>query len=141
MNSTHPSVRQTFYFGHRALLGMFAAFSLLTPALCAAPADQLDFFETRIRPVLVERCYECHSAESKKLKGGLHLDSREGMLTGGDSKKAAVVPNHPEKSLLIEAIRYGNPDLEMPPKNRLPANVVADFESWIRLGALDPRTN
>ena len=98
-----------------------------------APAD-LEFFEKRVRPVLVERCYKCHSATSEKLKGGLHLDSRAGLLKGGDTR-TAVVPGNPEKSLLIEAVRYGNPDLEMPPKARLSEAQIADLVEWVRMGA------
>ncbi len=107
----------------------------------ANPPDPSEFFEKRIRPVLVERCYECHSAESKKLKDGLLLDSRQGLLKGGESGKPALVPNEVERSRLIEAIRYNNADLQMPPKTKLPGAVIADFETWVRLGAFDPRTN
>jgi hypothetical protein len=115
-------------------------FCLLTPPLLALQARRAtgaegnEFFEQRIRPVLVDRCYQCHSAHSEKLKGGLHLDSREGALKGGDTR-AAIVPGDPEKSLLIEAIRYGNPDLQMPPKKKLSEASISDFVSWIRLGA------
>src|SRR3954471_11044851 len=105
-----------------------------------SPGD-LDFFETRIRPVLVERCYKCHSATSEKLKGGLLLDTREGMLKGGESGKPAIVPGAAEKSLVIEAIRYKNEDLQMPPKQKLSAPQIADFVSWVSSGAPDPRTN
>src|SRR5689334_9213970 len=90
----------------------FAAFALEARSVTAA--EGIEFFEQRIRPVLVDRCYQCHSATSEKLKGGLHLDSREGALKGGDTRYA-IVPGDPEKSLLIEAIRYKNPDLQMPP--------------------------
>src|SRR5688500_3684897 len=103
--------------------------------------DQIDFFEKEIRPVLADRCYKCHSASSEKLKGGLLLDTREGMLKGGESGKPSVVPGDAEASFLIEAIRYGNEDLQMPPKERLSAQQVADFIAWINAGAVDPRTN
>lgn len=97
------------------------------------------FFETRIRPVLVEHCYECHSAESGKAKGGLVVDTRGGLLTGGEGG-AAVVPGDPTKSRLLTAVKHLEPDLEMPPKKpRLPASVIADFEAWIKAGAPDPR--
>ena len=108
--------------------------SLASGAEPAADADGLAFFETKIRPVLAERCYKCHSATSEKLKGGLQLDSRAGLLHGGDTR-AAIVPGEPEKSLMMEAIRYGNPDLQMPPKQRLSAAEVADFATWIKAGA------
>jgi len=99
-------------------------------------AEQLQFFEEKIRPVLVTHCYECHSAEADELQGGLSLDNRAASRRGGDSGPA-VVPGDLDESLLIQAIRY---DLfEMPPTGKLPKSVVADFEEWIRLGAPDPR--
>ena len=107
--------------------------------LSAAPAaDGIEFFEKQVRPVLINRCYECHST-AKKTKGGLALDSKEATLRGGDSG-VAIVPGSPEKSKLVEAIRYGNRDLQMPPKGQLPATEVKVLEEWIRLGAPDPRT-
>ncbi len=113
----------------------------LWPGGQAAPADRegIEFFERKIRPVLVDRCYSCHSAQAEKLKGGLHLDSRAGVLKGGESGDPAVVPGEPDKSLLIRAIRYADEDLKMPPKGRLPREVVADFEAWVKRGAPDPR--
>jgi hypothetical protein len=106
----------------------------------AADREGIEFFEKKIRPVLVERCYECHSSLAKQLEGSLSLESRAGVLKGGD-QGAAVVPGDLDKSLLIRAIRYGDKDLQMPPKpaERLPAEVVADFETWIKRGAPDPR--
>jgi hypothetical protein len=98
----------------------------------------LEFFEKKIRPVLVERCYSCHSAKAEKLKGALLLDTRAGLLKGGETGPA-VVPGDPEKSLLVKAIRYTDEDLKMPPKGRLAAGVVADVEAWIKRGAPDPR--
>ncbi len=103
------------------------------------PREQLEFFEKKIRPVLVERCYECHSAAAKKNKGGLTLDTRDGVLKGGDAGPA-LVPGDPEKSKLIEAVRYKNRDLQMPPKSPLPPDQVRDLEQWVKLGAPDPRT-
>jgi hypothetical protein len=100
-------------------------------------AEQLQFFETKIRPVLVTHCYECHAADSKTLQGGLLVDSRDGLLTGGDSGPA-VVPHDLESSLLLSALRYDS--FKMPPQGRLPAAVIADFEKWIQSGAVDPRT-
>src|SRR5687767_2417398 len=94
---------------------------LLLPSAAALGADEAgpEFFESRVRPVLAERCYKCHSEKSEKLKGGLKLDSREALLKGGDNGPA-VVPGEPEKSRLIEAILYHNVDLQMPPKGKLP---------------------
>lgn len=100
--------------------------------------EQMAFFESKIRPVLVEHCYECHSQESEKVKGGLLLDTREASLRGGDTG-AAVVPGDLEKSLLISAISYADDSLEMPPKYKLDDAVIADFRMWIEMGAPDPR--
>jgi hypothetical protein len=98
------------------------------------------FFEKKIRPVLVAECYGCHSPERvKKVKGGLALDTREGLLKGGNSGPV-IVPGSPSRSLLIKALGHGDPSLSMPPKKKLAAAVVRDFEEWIRLGAPDPRT-
>ncbi len=111
---------------------------LATAAHAAQPtAQQVEFFEKRVRPVLAERCYECHSAE-KKQKGGLALDSREATLKGGDTGPALVAGN-PDKSLLIEAVRYTNQDLQMPPKKRLADAEVKALEEWVKMGAPDPR--
>ena len=120
----------------------FAVFALCAFAALPLRAEEpVDFFEKRIRPVLADRCYQCHSASSEKLKGGLLLDTRAGVLKGGESGKPSVIPGDAEASLLIEAIRYGNEDLQMPPKERLTSQQVADFVTWINAGAADPRTN
>ncbi|MDA7610313.1 PSD1 and planctomycete cytochrome C domain-containing protein [Verrucomicrobia bacterium] len=103
----------------------------------AGEDESVAYFEKHVRPLLVEHCYECHS-ESEKIKGGLRLDSRQGWITGGDSGKA-IEPGAPEKSLLLEAIAYNNPDLEMPPRGKLPTSKIAQIEHWIRMGAADPR--
>jgi hypothetical protein len=98
-------------------------------------ADEgVEFFESRVRPVLVEKCFGCHSSQAKKLKGGLRLDSREGVLKGGDSG-AAIVVGAPEKSRLIEAISYKNVDLSMPPKEKLSVGQIADLTAWVKMGA------
>ena len=96
----------------------------------------VEFFEAKIRPVLLEHCYECHSVEAKNVKGGLRLDSREATKQGGDSG-AAVVPKNVEESLLIDALQYES--FEMPPKGKLPDAVIADFKKWVEMGAPDPR--
>lgn len=93
-----------------------------------------EFFERKIRPVLVERCYKCHSGQSEKLKGGLRLDSREGLIRGGDTGPI-VVPGEPHRSRLLEAIRYENQELQMPPKGKLPETEIADIDRWIGMGA------
>ena len=99
-------------------------------------AEQIEFFERQIRPVLVEHCAECHSAGAKEVQGRLRLDSAEGVRRGGESGPA-VVPGKPDASLLIKALRYDG--LEMPPKSRLPAPVIANFVKWVEMGAPDPR--
>jgi hypothetical protein len=99
-------------------------------------AEDFTFFEQRIRPVLVKQCYECHSAQSKSVKGGLLLDSRAGLLRGGDSGPA-MAPGKPDESLLIKALRHE--DFEMPPAGKLAESVIDDFGRWVREGAPDPR--
>ena len=115
---------------------------ILERTICAAaPADArgLEFFEAKIRPVLVQHCYKCHSTSSKKSEGGLLLDSRAGIRKGGD-RGPAVVPGDIDKSLLLDAILHTDADLKMPPKKeRLAKEVLNDFTSWIRMGAPDPR--
>src|SRR5262245_19580897 len=124
---------------HLSCLMAGAILGTQAPTL-AAPGEResMDFFEKKIRPVLVEHCYKCHSVESKKRKGELWLDSRAGIREGGKSGPV-LVPGDPDKSRLLEAIRYRNPDLQMPPDYPLPPAVVADFGMWIRMGAPDPR--
>ena len=100
--------------------------------------DQLAFFEKKIRPVLVAKCYQCHSAQAEKVKGGLLLDTREGIRMGGASGHA-VEPGDLKGSLLITAIRSDKKDQMMPPKEKLPPEVIADFEKWVLMGAPDPR--
>ncbi|MFM8470470.1 MAG: PSD1 and planctomycete cytochrome C domain-containing protein [Limisphaerales bacterium] len=104
-----------------------------------ASPTEFDFFERRIRPVLAQHCYECHSAQSKSLKAGLRVDTRDGLRLGGKSGEPAVVPGDAEKSLLLKAILHTSADLQMPPKKKLSPQQVADFETWIRSGAPDPR--
>ncbi|MDF1741075.1 MAG: PSD1 and planctomycete cytochrome C domain-containing protein [Verrucomicrobiales bacterium] len=113
---------------------------LITDLSLAVESTDTAFFESKIRPVLVENCYKCHSVESGKSKGGLLLDTQAGTLQGGDNGPA-VVPGKPDESLLVAAISHAQPDLEMPPKKaRLPDGVIADFKRWIESGAADPRT-
>lgn len=100
--------------------------------------DDLVFFEKRIRPLLVRHCYECHSAESKELQGELLVDSRATIRRGG-ATGPAVVPGDPAHSLLIESVRYANPDLQMPPDGKLTESEIADLERWVKIGAPDPR--
>jgi hypothetical protein len=119
--------------------------ALVLPAIArAGEADpltpaQLAFFEQRVRPLLIERCYKCHS-EAKKVNGGLRLDSRRGLIEGGDSGPA-ISPAKPEDSLLIKAVRYQDADLQMPPDGKLAAAELAVLEEWMRIGAPDPRSD
>lgn len=99
-------------------------------------SERFEFFEKKIRPLLVEHCLDCHS-EAKKVQGGLRLDSVEGWSAGGDTG-IAVVPGKPEESLLIEAVKYQG-DLKMPPKGKLSDAAIADLEQWIERGAEDPQ--
>lgn len=107
--------------------------------LIAAPTpQQLDFFESRIRPILAQECYECHSAATKQ-KGGLVLDSRPGWQAGGDSGDA-IKPGDPENSLLLQTLKHEHEDLKMPKNGaKLDAKAIASFGQWIRDGAPDPR--
>jgi cytochrome c553 len=104
------------------------------PRTVAQSTPTSDFFEKRIRPVLAEKCYSCHSAQAKKLKASLLLDSRDGMLKGGETGPA-ISPGKPNQSLLIKAIRWTDKDLQMPAKEQLPKDVIADFEQWVAAGA------
>ena len=123
---------------------LLLAFGLAAAILHASAEEtfstaQINFFERKIRPVLVKKCYECHSVKTKA-KGGLVLDSRAGVLQGGSSG-TVLVPGKPEKSLLIRVLKGQEEDMDMPPKeeNRLTENQIADFERWVRMGAPDPR--
>ena len=100
-----------------------------------SPKD-LAFFEEHVRPLLIKRCYSCHSADAEELKGGLALDTRAAWQTGGDSGPA-LEPGKPDESLLIDAVRFEV--LEMPPSGKLPAEEIAILEKWVKLGAPDPR--
>src|SRR3954471_1700963 len=115
-------------------LALVLIFFLAPLALAADDDAGAQFFESKIRPILVDRCYSCHSASAKKLKAGLHLDSQKGLLRGGESGPA-LVPGAPEKSRLIEAVEYKNVDLQMPPKERLGDQQIADLTKWVKMGA------
>ena len=123
-----------------------AAGAIHADELAAAPpsaeeappsAEQVEFFEKEVRPLLVRRCYSCHSSQAKSVRGGLLLDSRQGWQLGGDSG-TAIRPGKPAESMLIDAVRYRG--LEMPPSGRLPEAEILVLEKWISLGAPDPRT-
>jgi hypothetical protein len=122
------------------LLSLTAGFAI--PGIASAEGAKpdpagIEFFEKHVRPILVESCYSCHSTETKKLKGSLLLDSMPGLLKGGDTGPS-LVPGDPDKSLLVKAIRYTDEDLQMPPKEKLPAERIAAIEAWVKMGAPYP---
>jgi hypothetical protein len=121
-----------------AFLVLTTGAGLLSAARAEPSATDLEFFEKKVRPILVERCYECHSAEAGKSKGGLTVDSRPALLKGGDNGPA-LIAGVPDKSLLITAIRYQKRELQMPPKSPLPAAEQRVLEEWVKRGAPDPR--
>ena len=125
-------------FLHHALLWLWPGCLAIGTGAAELAREHHEFFERKIRPLLAERCYECHSTAKNKSKGGLTLDTRDGLLRGGDTGPS-LVPGDPEKSRLIEAVRYKNRDLQMPPKNPLSPEQVRDLEQWVKLGAPDPR--
>ena len=114
-------------------------FLLLGTAERLRAANPPQFFEEKIRPALIEHCYQCHSSQAELLKADFLLDTRAGIRKGGKSGRDAIIPGDVESSQLIEAIRYGNADLQMPPDGKLPDAVIADFETWVAMGAEDPR--
>ena len=101
-------------------------------------AEQIEYFETHIRPVLADRCYRCHGDDPDDVEAGLNLTHRDGLLSGGE-RGPALSPRNAEKSLIVKAIRYDDDDLQMPPDGKLPAEVIARFEKWVAMGAPDPR--
>jgi hypothetical protein len=112
-------------------------FLLLTFPILASE-QEIVFFEENIRPVLSQQCYSCHSSKIEDIKGGLSLDSKEGVLKGGESGPVIVVGN-PDQSLLIKALEHS--DLQMPPDKKLPDNIINNFKTWIKNGAIDPRNS
>src|SRR5262245_30452690 len=135
---TTSMMRRPTWLRLHARSGAMGMVTTLVFSLSAAEPASLagsSFFEQKIRPVLAEHCYKCHSMKATRLKGGLALDSKERALKGGNTGPA-IVPSKPEASLLLTAIRHADPDLEMPPEEKkLPDEVIADFEKWIRAGA------
>ena len=124
----------------------FLVLPLLAASFAAAADDVqpskegLEFFEKNVRPILIDRCYECHSAQKNSSKGGLILDSRDGAYKGGD-EGPSVIPGDLEKSLLIKAVRYTDPEFSMPPKKtggKLPDDKIAILEEWVKMGAPMP---
>ncbi len=114
-------------------------FTLIAGQLNAQSSGD-ELFEKKIRPILADNCYACHSSKLKKPMGGLILDTKASLMKGGVSG-AVIVPGKPAESLLLRAMRYTDPTLKMPPTNKLPDAVIADFEQWIAAGANDPRVD
>ena len=113
--------------------------SIFLSFLCVTNhAADTAFFDSKVLPILQQRCFECHS-HGTKIKGGLALDSRSGWAEGGDNGPA-IKPGQLEESLVIKAVRYVDSEFEMPPKAKLPASEIAILEEWVKLGAHDPRT-
>ena len=137
-----PAVVPVHNQPHRAVWPTFLALLWLLPAsrdltvvraeTNSFSAEQIEFFEKKIRPLLSQHCYKCHSQSTKEPKGGLKLDHRVHLLTGGDSGPA-LVAGKPNQSLLIKAIRYQS--VEMPPTGQLPKTQIALLEKWVAMGA------
>jgi len=123
----------------RRIVFLFSLTVCFTSSAQPLTTAQTEFFENKIRPIFANNCYKCHSPQATKIKGGLFLDTREGLLKGGDTGPA-IVPGDPEKSLLIKAVRYTDEDLQMPPKGqKLSDDQIADLVTWVKMGAPDPR--
>jgi hypothetical protein len=122
----------------RVVLWLTLATACLALAPPALAEDAASFFESKIRPVLVEHCYKCHSGQARSPKGGLRLDSPEDLRKGGGSGPA-ILPGKPEESLIVKALSHEGEVAEMPPDEKLPDAVVADFRRWVAAGAIDPR--
>src|SRR5438067_1463754 len=121
-----PRIRTAFWVLLAAGLAGPRAASAQTPS-----AQATEFFEARVRPVLADNCFSCHGP--KRQRGGLRLDSAASLRKGGDSG-AVVVPGHPEKSPLIQAVRHAG-ERKMPPEKKLPAQAVADLAAWVQMAA------
>ncbi|MCB1277950.1 PSD1 and planctomycete cytochrome C domain-containing protein [Prosthecobacter sp.] len=132
---THSSVS---HFHRFATLLAVAILPAASQGAEAISKENLAFFESKIRPLLAKHCYECHSEKAEKVKGGLLLDSADGIAKGGDSGDV-IEPGDPGASLLMKSVRNPDPDEQMPPKNRLAETEIEALETWIRIGAPDPR--
>jgi hypothetical protein len=126
--------------GSTSLILLVATLAFAFRMQAAEPTpEQLQFFENKVRPILSDNCYKCHSAQAKKVKAGLWLDSREGVQRGGDNGPV-IVPGDPDKSVLVTAVKYSDPDLKMPPDDKkLTDAQIADLVAWVQMGAPDPR--
>ena len=136
--SGFPRARLTRGLRQLVTCGGIVFLGLNAPRVIAESPERLDFFESRIRPILIDKCYSCHSSRAAKIKSGLRLDSLEGMLKGGDSGPA-IVPYKPGESVLLQAIAYTDDFSKMPPREKLPERVIVDFRRWVEMGAPHPR--
>ncbi|MFM8215951.1 MAG: DUF1549 domain-containing protein, partial [Pirellula sp.] len=134
MRALHP--RWTWCLISWVSFALPAALAQESPVGSSIPPEKLEFFEAKVRPILVQRCYECHSGD--QTNGGLRLDYREGLIKGGDSGPA-IESREPQGSLLLRAIGYQNPDLQMPPSGKLDVSELEILEKWVAQGAPDPR--
>ena len=121
-------------------LALWAVGSAGQSVMAAGSSEDDEFFEKRIRPILAQRCWECHGADDGKRRGSLRLDSRESVLQGGETGPA-VVAGDPASSLLVEAIKFESSQIEMPPSGKLPEREIADLIEWVRRGALFPQAS
>ena len=136
MHAQKSLCRPSLKFQTMAIITLLV--SLCLPSIEGSEqANDATFFESKIRPVLVESCFKCHSQERNKSKGGLVLDSRKELVSGGDTGPA-IKPGHASDSLLITAIKYGDEDLQMPPDDPLTPEQIKNFETWIDTGAAFP---
>lgn len=127
----------------RALVKRFHLLALVGLSLWAgslrANPQAFDFFEKKIRPILVANCHECHAPDADKIESNFLLSTREEIRKGGASGRDSIIPGDVESSQLIAAIRYGDENLQMPPSGKLPDAVILDFQKWVAMGASDPR--
>src|SRR3954447_3405152 len=119
--------------------GLTLLATALIPAVAFAQAQPagVEFFEKKIRPLLAQNCFECHSVTGKEVKGGLRLDTPEGITRGGENG-AILATGNPDGSKLIQAVRQTTADLKMPPKRKLSDQQIADLTEWVKLGAPMP---
>ncbi len=139
IQKTRIAALLALYFPAALTITVAAPAPTAAPASAAPPASPsvITFFEEKIRPVLAEHCFKCHSAKATKLKGGLRLDTRAGLLKGGDTGPA-IIPDQTGGGLLLKSIRHTDKDLKMPPETKLPDDVIANFEKWVKAGAAFP---
>lgn len=133
------STRESVFMGMRVSIFLLLGAAALAGEPASSYYDPAQFFRTQIEPILAKRCYECHSKEQDADDGGLVLDSKEGWMTGGDHGPA-VTPKNLKKSPLIRTIKSHDSGNLMPPDERLPPIEIALLETWVLLGAPDPRT-